>query len=262
MNSGATTCGSSSATPARSSPTLASRRGQPGTLTQEARPRGHRPRGARGARDRSAGLRARVQRLRDESLLSGEVRGDTSECAVRVEERGSRPRSCSVHPDVPEAPMHSLQGRAILAALLIAPAVHAQDDHAGGVQAPPPPPGSTRAVSARASALLSNVVGGGTDAVPGLGGVTFRPGAGNTHFDRVYAHPTGHWVLTAFADLPSDRDECLIRSGARRARRFGGPLDPGAPNSAARSTSVARSVRAAGSPSRPTPRGPSTTTGS
>ena len=158
--------------------------------------------------------------------------------------------------------MHSLQGRAILAALLIAPAVHAQDDHAGGVQAPPPP-GSTRAVSARASALLSNVVGGGTDAVPGLGGVTFRPGAGNTHFDRVYAHPTGHWVLTAFADLPSDRDECLIRSGELVAREGSvAPWIPGAPNSAARSTSVARSVRAAGSPSRPTPRGPSTTTGS
>ena len=126
--------------------------------------------------------------------------------------------------------MHSLQGRAILAALLIAPAVHAQDDHAGGVQAPPPPPGSTRAVSVRASALLSNVVGGGTDAVPGLGGVTFRPGAGNAHFDRVYAHPTGHWVLTAFADLPSDRDECLIRSGELVARE--GSVAPWIPGGA------------------------------
>lgn len=126
--------------------------------------------------------------------------------------------------------MHSLQRRATLAALIIAPAAHAQDDHAGGVQAPPPPLGSTRAVSARASALLSNVAGGGTDAVPGLGGVTFRPGAGNTYFDRVYAHPTGHWVITAFADLPSDQDECLIRSGELVARE--GSVAPWIPGGA------------------------------
>lgn len=126
--------------------------------------------------------------------------------------------------------MHSLQCRAILVAILVVPAAHAQDDHAGGAQAPPPPPGNTRAVSARASALLSNVVGGGTDAVPGLGGVTFRPGAGNTSFDRVYAHPTGHWVVTAFADLPSDRDECLIRSGELVARE--GSLAPWIPGGA------------------------------
>ena len=114
--------------------------------------------------------------------------------------------------------MHLLQCRATLAALLLAPAAQAQDDHASGAKAPPPPGSGARVASTRASALLSNVTGGGTDEVPGLGGVTFQPGVGTSHFDRVYAHPAGHWVLTAFADLPSDRDECLILSGSLVAR--------------------------------------------
>ncbi|MEL6432031.1 MAG: hypothetical protein AAFR54_22895 [Planctomycetota bacterium] len=63
-------------------------------------------------------------------------------------------------------------------------------------------------------ALLSNVPGAPTSLVPGLGGVSFQPGASVTHFDRVYAHPSGHWAITAFADLPSSRDECLIVDGA------------------------------------------------
>ncbi|MEE2941074.1 MAG: hypothetical protein VX460_11855 [Planctomycetota bacterium] len=128
--------------------------------------------------------------------------------------------------------MHSLQHRALLAAVLVAPAALAQDDHASGAHAPPPPGSGGRVASARASALLSNVVGGGTDEVPGLAGVTFQPGAGTSHFDRVYAHPEGHWVLTAFADLPSDRDECLIRSGELVARE--GAVAPWVPGGAER----------------------------
>lgn len=110
--------------------------------------------------------------------------------------------------------------RAAFAALLVTPSLAAaQDDHVVGVQAPPPPPLRARSVgAASAAALLSNVAGAATASVPGLGGVQFQPGATTAHFDRVYAHPAGHWVLTALADLPSDRDECLIASGALLAQ--------------------------------------------
>ena len=145
---------------------------------EEARPRGHRPRGARGARDRSAGLRTGVQRVRDESLLRSTARGDTAAGVVTVwrsegRVRGpapftrpsrrrpctcsnaarSSPRSSSLPPPTPRTIMRAAPRR-------LRPRI--------GRARPP----------ARASALLSNVTGGGTDAVPGLGGVTFRPGAG------------------------------------------------------------------------------------
>ena len=114
-----------------------------------------------------------------------------------------------------------------------ASAAWAQDSLAVGPQAPPPPMrlhgvgvglpapgarahrGGTSASTAGegARALLSNVAGAPTSWVPGLAGVAFQPGTGITHFDRVYAHPTGHWVMTALADLPSGSDECLIFNG-------------------------------------------------
>jgi len=61
--------------------------------------------------------------------------------------------------------------------------------------------------------LLTNVPGAARSGVPGLPGVTFEPGTGTTHFDRIYGHPGGHWILTAHADLPSGEDECLIADG-------------------------------------------------
>ncbi|MGB0333094.1 MAG: hypothetical protein ACPGPE_14890, partial [Planctomycetota bacterium] len=61
--------------------------------------------------------------------------------------------------------------------------------------------------------LLTNVAGAERSGVPGLPGVRFEPGTGTTHFDRVYGHPGGHWILTAHADLPSGEDECLIADG-------------------------------------------------
>ena len=62
--------------------------------------------------------------------------------------------------------------------------------------------------------LLTNVAGAARSAVPGLPGVSFEPGTGTTHLDRVYGHPSGRWILTAHADLPSAEDECLIADGA------------------------------------------------
>lgn len=83
--------------------------------------------------------------------------------------------------------MHLLHCRATLAALLLAPAALAQDDHASGAKAPPPPGSGARVASTRASALLSNVTGGGTDEVPGLGGVMFQPGAGTSRQPSPYS---------------------------------------------------------------------------
>ena len=61
--------------------------------------------------------------------------------------------------------------------------------------------------------LLTNVVGASRSEVPGLPGTVFEPGMGTGHFDRIYGHPSGHWILTAHADLPSGEDECLIADG-------------------------------------------------
>lgn len=98
-------------------------------------------------------------------------------------------------------------------------AARAQDSLALGPMAPAPPVRGTTAASTlfppagAGRALLSNVPGSSTSWVPGLSGVPFQPGTGMTHFDRVYAHPSGHWVLTALADLPAGSDECLILDG-------------------------------------------------
>lgn len=101
-------------------------------------------------------------------------------------------------------------------------AARAQDSLAVGPLAPAPPArgaaGAVAAASFMRSAgggrvLLSNVVGSPSSMVPGLSGVAFQPGTDLSHFDRIYAHPSGHWVLTALADLPTGSDECLLVDG-------------------------------------------------
>lgn len=68
---------------------------------------------------------------------------------------------------------------------------------------------------ARPTAVLHNVPGVVGSQVPGLGGVEFRPGGGSTTaFDRVFGSRNGHWIITAFADLPASEDEVLIVDGA------------------------------------------------
>lgn len=74
-------------------------------------------------------------------------------------------------------------------------------------------PVGTSAASAPATVLLTNLPGAPGAMVPGLGSVPFEPGTGTNHFDRVYGHPSGHWVLTCNADLPASNNECLIVDG-------------------------------------------------
>lgn len=107
------------------------------------------------------------------------------------------------------------------AAALTLPSSAFQDDHVffGGrtPDAPPMSVGASTAASQIGSGLplvlLSNLPGTPSAAVPGLPGVEFEPGLDTNHFDRIYGHPNGHWVMTALADLPSARDECLIVNG-------------------------------------------------
>ncbi len=80
----------------------------------------------------------------------------------------------------------------------------------------PAPPASLLFASASgggAAVLMTNVPGAPGSLVPGLGGVAFEPGTDTGHFDRIYGHPAGHWILTAFADLPPGEDECLFVDG-------------------------------------------------
>ncbi|MEM1453311.1 MAG: hypothetical protein AAF957_11730 [Planctomycetota bacterium] len=75
-------------------------------------------------------------------------------------------------------------------------------------------PTVSQATSNGVELLLTNIVGLPESAVPGLPGVFFDPGTGTTDFDRVYGSPNGNWIITAFADLPSDQDELVIVNGA------------------------------------------------
>ncbi|QDV06137.1 hypothetical protein Poly30_16420 [Planctomycetes bacterium Poly30] len=109
---------------------------------------------------------------------------------------------------------------ALAASMLPAAAFQDAHVHFGGAFADAPPlmltgPGTAAAGlgSGAPAAVFSNVPGSPSALVPGLGGVEFEPGVLTNHFDRIYGHPSGHWVLTALADLPSARDECLIVSG-------------------------------------------------
>ncbi len=118
----------------------------------------------------------------------------------------------------------ALQQPALLvacAAALTLPSAASQDAHVffGGpvADAPPVGAGPTSAAAGAGSSLplvlFSNLPGSTTAAVPGLPGVEFEPGTDTNHFDRIYGHPSGHWVMTALADLPSSRNECLIVDG-------------------------------------------------
>ncbi len=109
-----------------------------------------------------------------------------------------------------------------LAAAATLPTALGQDAHVffGGRFADAPPlaagPGTAanNLGSGVPSVIFSNLPGTASAAVPGLVGVEFEPGLQTNHFDRVYGHPSGHWVLTALADLPSSRNECLLMNGA------------------------------------------------
>ena len=110
---------------------------------------------------------------------------------------------------------------AACAAALTLPSAAFQDAHVffGGSSADAPPQGggSTAAAGGLSSGhpqvLFSNIPGSPSAAVPGLPGVEFEPGLDSNHFDRIYGHPNGHWIMTALADLPSSRNECLIVDG-------------------------------------------------
>jgi hypothetical protein len=62
--------------------------------------------------------------------------------------------------------------------------------------------------------LFTNIAGQSTAEVPGLPGVSFGPGTGTTHFDRIYGSPNGNWILSALTDLPSTSDEVVLVNGA------------------------------------------------
>lgn len=114
----------------------------------------------------------------------------------------------------------SIPFAAALAATAL-PAAAFQDAHVlfGGTFSDAPPlfagPNTAAAgLGGRAPvAVFSNIPGSSSALVPGLTGVEFEPGLQTNHFDRVYGHPNGYWVLTALADLPTARDECLIVNG-------------------------------------------------
>ncbi|MGD2017704.1 MAG: hypothetical protein PVJ89_06305 [Planctomycetota bacterium] len=110
-----------------------------------------------------------------------------------------------------------MQRALILAPLLLslAPAVFAAAVPAAPILTLPPARSMVLGSQggAPSEVLLTNVVGAARSQVPGLPGVAFQPGAGTTHFDRVYGHPSGRWVLTALADLPAGEDECLLADG-------------------------------------------------
>ncbi|MEM1451048.1 MAG: hypothetical protein AAF957_04040 [Planctomycetota bacterium] len=107
----------------------------------------------------------------------------------------------------------------MLVALALALSPFTQDSHAVGATAPVParpvaPPRSAAMGGPRdIEVLLTNVPGAIRNEVPGLPGVAFDPGVAPVHFDRVYGHPGGHWVLTALADLAPTEDEVLIVDG-------------------------------------------------
>ncbi len=107
------------------------------------------------------------------------------------------------------------------AAALTLPSAAFQDAHVlfGGRSTDAPPVGANPTTAAASlgsglpTVLFSNLPGTTSAAVPGVPGVEFEPGLDTNHFDRIYGHPNGHWVMTALADLPSSRDECLIVNG-------------------------------------------------
>ncbi|MFT5732311.1 MAG: hypothetical protein ACJA2W_001080 [Planctomycetota bacterium] len=106
-------------------------------------------------------------------------------------------------------------------AMTALPAAAFQDAHvlSGGRFGDAPPFGVTAGTAAAGlgsgapSVVFSNVPGSVSAQVPGLVGVEFEPGLLTNHFDRVYGHPAGYWAITALADLPSARNECLIVNG-------------------------------------------------
>jgi len=100
----------------------------------------------------------------------------------------------------------------VIACLVVgAPSVvQAQDsDSTGG-----PPPSTDEVRGAYPIGVIyTNIPGDPSAAVPGYPGVSFGPGTGTTHFDRVYGSAGTSWVITADTDLPTGADEVLIVDG-------------------------------------------------
>jgi len=100
----------------------------------------------------------------------------------------------------------------VAACLVIgAPAtVQAQDAPSTG--GPPPSSDAVRGVYP-VDVIYTNIPGDPSAAVPGYPGVSFGPGTGTTHFDRVFGSPGTSWAITADTDLPTGADEVLIVNG-------------------------------------------------
>lgn len=78
--------------------------------------------------------------------------------------------------------------------------------------------------------IYSNIPGHPTANVPGIPGLQFQPGTGNTHFDRVFGSPNGNWILTALTNSGSTlNDEIILVNNVVRARE-GSPWPGGTEN--------------------------------
>lgn len=77
--------------------------------------------------------------------------------------------------------------------------------------------------------IFSNIPGEPTANVPGLPAVSFDPGTGTIHFDRIFGSSNGNWILSALADLPATEDEMILVNGAvviREGTHAGWSVDP------------------------------------
>ncbi len=83
-------------------------------------------------------------------------------------------------------------------------------------QASPTPfvPPSAFAAGGAVDLIFTNIPGFPESNVPGMPGVTFKPGTGTANFDRVYGSPNGNWILTGLADLAIAEDELVLVPGA------------------------------------------------
>lgn len=58
--------------------------------------------------------------------------------------------------------------------------------------------------------MYSNIPGHPTATIPDTGGLEFEAGTGTSHFDRIYGHPNGNWVLSAYNNQANDVDELVF----------------------------------------------------
>ncbi|QDV04685.1 hypothetical protein Poly30_01780 [Planctomycetes bacterium Poly30] len=69
------------------------------------------------------------------------------------------------------------------------------------------------AAAGSATLIYTNIPGLPQAGVPGLPGVSFKPGTSTTNIDRVYGSPNGNWILTALTDLATADDEVVLVNG-------------------------------------------------